>query len=169
LNKELRVVQANRAFYEFFKTRPEEIENQRLHEIGEGQWNNSNLRAHLEEIIPRNTSFIEFEMVKAFPQIGEKALLLQGHRLSSNERRGDLILLAINDITDRKALEEARRAEREHIIEEQASDIRGLEQRDNLLQEADRHKNEFLTMLAHELRKPVGADPHNFGRLARQC
>jgi two-component system CheB/CheR fusion protein len=156
LNKELRVLQANRAFYEFFKTRPEEIENQRLHEIGEGQWNNSNLRAQLEEIIPRNTSFTEFEMVKAFPQIGEKALLLQGHRLSSNERRGDLILLAINDVTDHKALEEARRAEREHIIEEQASDIRGLEEREiNLLREADRHKNEFLAMLAHELRNPL--------------
>jgi two-component system, chemotaxis family, CheB/CheR fusion protein len=155
LNQELRVVRANRGFYEFFNTRPEETENRRLYEIGEGQWNNSSLRAQLEEIVPRNTSFCEFEMVKAFPQIGEKALLLQAHRLPSDEQRGELILLAIDDITDRRALEESRRAEREHVIEEQASDIRGLEERDNLLKAADRHKNEFLAMLAHELRNPL--------------
>jgi two-component system CheB/CheR fusion protein len=155
LSQELRVVRANRAFYEFFKTRPEQIENQRLYEIGQGQWNDSSLRAQLEEIVPRNTSLSEFEMVKAFPQIGEKALLLEAHRLPSDEQRGELILLAIDDITDRRALEESRRAEREHIIEEQASDIRGLEERDNLLKEADRHKNEFLAMLAHELRNPL--------------
>jgi two-component system, chemotaxis family, CheB/CheR fusion protein len=152
LNKELCVVRANRAFYEFFKTRPEEIENQRLYELGEGQWDNSNLRARLEEIVPGNTSFNEFEMVKAFPQIGEKALLLQAHRLPSDEQRGDLILVAIDDITDRRALEDARRAESEHIIEEQAGDIRGLVE---ILKEADRHKNEFLAMLAHELRNPL--------------
>jgi two-component system, chemotaxis family, CheB/CheR fusion protein len=155
LNKELRVVRANRAFHEFFKTHPEKIENQRIYEIGEGQWDNSTLRAQLEEIIPGNTSVVAFEMVEAFPQIGEKALLIQAHRLPSGEQRGDLILVAISDDTERKALEEARRAEREHIIEEQASDIRGLEERDNLLKETDRHKNEFLATLAHELRNPL--------------
>jgi two-component system CheB/CheR fusion protein len=155
LNKELRVVRANRAFDEFFKTSPEEIENHRLYEIGEGQWNDSSLRSRLEEVISANTSLGEFEMVKAFQQIGEKALLLQAHRLPADEQRGDLVLLAINDITERRALEEARHAEHEQIIEKQASDIRGLVESDSALKEADRHKNEFLAMLAHELRNPL--------------
>jgi two-component system CheB/CheR fusion protein len=155
LNKELRVVRANSAFYEFFKTHPEEVEGQRMYEIGEGQWDDSGLRAQLEEIIPGNASFVAFEMVKAFPQIGEKALVIQGHRLPYSEQRGDLFLIAIDDITDRRAREEARRAEREQIIEQQARDIRGLEEGDNLLKEADRHKNEFLAILGHELRNPL--------------
>jgi two-component system CheB/CheR fusion protein len=132
LNKELGVVRANRAFYELFKTPPEETENRRLYEIGEGQWDNSRLRAQLEEVIARNSSFSGFEIVKHFPEIGEKALLLQAHRLPPDEQRGELILLAIDDITERRALEEAR-----------------------LLKEADRQKNEFLAMLAHELRNPL--------------
>jgi signal transduction histidine kinase len=49
------------------------------------------------------------------------------------------------------------RQERERIIEEQASDIRGLVERDIVFKEADRHKNEFLAMLAHELRNPLKA------------
>jgi two-component system CheB/CheR fusion protein len=155
LNKELRVVRANRAFAEFFKTSPEEIENHRLYEIGEGQWNDSSLRSRLEEVISANASLGEFAMVKAFPQIGEKALLLQAHRLPADEQRGDLVLLAINDITERRALEEARHAEHEQIIEKQASDIRGLVESDSALKEADRHKNEFLAILAHELRNPL--------------
>jgi two-component system, chemotaxis family, CheB/CheR fusion protein len=155
LNKELRVVRANRAFYEFFKTRSEEIENLRFYEIGEGQWNNPSLRTRLEAILDHNVSLSEFEMVKAFPQIGEKVLLLQAHRLSSDEQRGDLILLAINDITERRALEENRRVERERIIEEQASDIRELVESDTAHKEADRQKNEFLAILAHELRNPL--------------
>jgi two-component system, chemotaxis family, CheB/CheR fusion protein len=155
LDKELRVVRANRAFYELFKTPPEETENRRLYEIGESQWDNSRLRAQLEEVIARNSSFSGFEIVKHFPEIGEKALLLQAHRLPPDEQRGELILLAIDDITERRALEEGRRAERKHIIEEQASDIHGLEERDHLLKEADRQKNEFLAMLAHELRNPL--------------
>ena len=155
LNKELRVVRASRAFYEFFKAHREEIQNHRLGEIGEGVWDNSSLRLKLEEIVAKDTSFTEFEMVNAFPQIGEKTLLLQAHRLPSDEQRGDLILLSIDDITDRKALEEARRAEREHIIEEQASDIRGLVAIDRVLKAADQHKDEFLAMLAHELRNPL--------------
>jgi signal transduction histidine kinase len=71
--------------------------------------------------------------------------------LSANEE----CLLAINDVTDRKALEETRRAGREHITAEQASDIRGLVEREHIFHAADQHKNEFLAMLAHELRNPL--------------
>ena len=155
LNKELGVVRANRAFYEFFKAPPEEIENKALQEIGEHQWNDSSLRALLDKAVSQNESFSDFEMVKVFPSIGEKALLLHGHRLPFDEKRGELCLLGIDDITDRRALEEARRTEREHFIEEQASDIRVLVERDHILKAADQHKNEFLAMLAHELRNPL--------------
>jgi two-component system CheB/CheR fusion protein len=73
---------------------PEEIENRHLYKIGEGQWDNSSLRAQLEEVVAGNNDSAEFEMVKAFPQIGEKVLSLQARRLPSDELRGELILLA---------------------------------------------------------------------------
>jgi signal transduction histidine kinase len=155
LNKELRVVRANRAFYEFFKTLPEEIENQRVDEFGGGSMGQCQPSRTVRGNRFQNTSFNDFEIVKAFPQIGEKALLIQAHRLPSDEQRGDMILVLIDGITDRRALEDARRVESEHIIEEQASNIRGLVERDSLLKEADGHKNEFLAMLAHELRNPI--------------
>jgi len=64
------------------------------------------LRELLEEIIPQNTHFNNFEVDHAFPRIGRKRVLLNARRVYREGKGTDRILLAFEDITDQKQTEE---------------------------------------------------------------
>ena len=130
LDEELRVIRANRAFYEFFKTEPKFVEHGLFFALGEREWDTPGLRHLLEEVLPASTSFRDCEITTAFPRIGSKTLRLNARRLEWSGRA--LVLLVIEDITERQAAL-------------------------NALMEANRRKDEFLAMLAHELRNPLAA------------
>jgi len=98
LDERLKIVSANSAFYNKFKTSPEETEKMLIYNLGNGQWNIPKLRELLEEVVPRNNSFNDFEVSYEFPSIGQKTMLLNA-RLINQADQGKLILLAIEDIT----------------------------------------------------------------------
>ena len=102
LDAAMHVVRANAAFYQSFQVTPEETEQHRLYDLGNGQWNLPLLRTLLEEILPTNHSLQGFEVDATFPAIGHKVMLLNAHRLVGKEDRDHLILLAFEDITARK-------------------------------------------------------------------
>ena len=96
---------ASRSFYLTFRVSPEETLDRLVYEVGEGQWNIPRLRQLLEEILPHNGSFRDFEVTHEFPRIGCKTMLLNARRLRRREDQEELILLAIDDVT---ALQQAR-------------------------------------------------------------
>lgn len=102
LDGELRVVSANRAFYENFHVKPRDTENQLIFELGNRQWAIPKLRTLLEEIIPENTEFHDFQVEHDFPEIGYKQLLVNARRIDQEGDRAQLILLAIEEVTDGK-------------------------------------------------------------------
>jgi len=108
LDEELRVVSANRSFYRTFKASRKETLGHRIYDLGEGKWNIPGLRELLEEILPLNTSFDDFEVHLAFPKIGEKTFLLNARRIHREKNATRMILLAIEDTTERKKSEEDR-------------------------------------------------------------
>jgi PAS domain-containing protein len=77
LNSDLRVIKANRSFYETFHVTPEETEGRFLYSIGNHAWDISSLRELLEEIIPPNIHFNDFEVDHKFPAIGRRTMLLK--------------------------------------------------------------------------------------------
>ena len=103
LDRTLRVVSANRAFYATFEVNRDETEGRRIYELGNGQWDIPRLRHLLEDILPQNTNFEGFEVTHAFDTVGKKTMLLNARRIRKPGSHTDLILLAIEDITDRKA------------------------------------------------------------------
>jgi PAS domain S-box-containing protein len=107
LDAELRVLSANRSFYRTFQVTPEETEGRLLYELGNRQWDIPRLRELLEEIIPGNTFFEDFEVEHDFPTIGHKIMLLNARRVYGETNKTQMILLAIEDITERKKAEEA--------------------------------------------------------------
>ncbi|WP_422929364.1 ATP-binding protein [Singulisphaera sp. PoT] len=152
LNADLHVRSANRSFYETFQVQPSQTEGRFVYELGDGQWNIPALKVLLEEIVPNNSTFDDFEVEHDFESIGPRTMLLNARRFPP-EGKWDLILLAIADITERKRFE----MEREGLLRD-AREARALAEADaSKLAEADRHKNQFLTMLAHELRNPLAA------------
>ncbi|MDR7555746.1 MAG: PAS domain S-box protein [Armatimonadota bacterium] len=113
LDPELCVLTANRAFYRVFQTTPAETEGRRLYELGNRQWDIPALRRLLEEILPLNTSFDDFEVVHDFPHIGRRTMLLNARRMFRRGQKAPMILLAIEDVTDRRRIEQQLREREE--------------------------------------------------------
>jgi PAS domain S-box-containing protein len=80
LNADLHVRSANRSFYETFQVEPPETEGRFIYDLGDGQWDIPALRTLLEEIIPENSSFDDFEVQHDFETIGPKTMLLNARR-----------------------------------------------------------------------------------------
>jgi two-component system CheB/CheR fusion protein len=99
LDAELRVVSANQAFYQVFQESPSSVEHRPLYALGNGQWNSTGLRELLENVLPHNSVFQDFEIVHDFPHIGRKVLLLNARRLDRAVGMPGLILLAMEDVT----------------------------------------------------------------------
>jgi PAS domain S-box-containing protein len=159
LDRDLRVVTASRSFYEFFKVKPEETVGQLIYDLGNKQWDIPKLRELLETILPLKTSFDNYEVEHDFTTIGRRTMLLnarQIHRVLGKER---IILLAIDDITERKKTEETlKRLEGEYhsFMEKALSEQRALTDtlknttvsRDDLIKEvAKRKQTEYMLMV----------------------
>ncbi|HWE51042.1 MAG TPA: chemotaxis protein CheB, partial [Bryobacteraceae bacterium] len=108
LNSELRVQHASPSFYRAFQVSPQETEGTLIYELGNGQWNIPRLRVLLESILPRNTSFQDFEVEHTFPHIGFRSMRLNARRIRYEHEGDALILLAIEDVTDRREAAEVR-------------------------------------------------------------
>ncbi len=108
LDADLRVVSANRSFYKTFQVTAEETEGERVYDLGNGQWNIPRLRQLLENILPQNTSFDDFEVQHDFERIGPRVMVLNARRIYREANKARLILLAIEDVTERRRAEEEK-------------------------------------------------------------
>ena len=109
LDDKFRVISANRSFYSTFKVTTEMSENTLLFDLGNGQWEIPKLRELLEEVLPKSTTVEDFEVEHDFPAIGQKTMLMNARRIQSKTGATQMILLAIEDITERKRLEDELR------------------------------------------------------------
>jgi len=109
LNQNLKVVKANKMFYQTFHAVREETEDRLIYDLGNGQWNIPKLRELLENILPAHSTFRDFEVTHEFQHVGRKVMLLNGSEIFNPNAQARTILLAIEDATDRKQAEEALR------------------------------------------------------------
>ncbi|MGE0087369.1 MAG: sigma-54 interaction domain-containing protein [Desulfococcaceae bacterium] len=120
LDSELKVVKANQSFYRTFNVRPDETEGNLIYDLGNRQWNIPRLRELLEDILPENNVFNDFEVEHSFDTIGRKIMLLNARQIYSGENRLQLILLAIEDVTER----EYYKRHLEEIVENRTAELR---------------------------------------------
>jgi two-component system, chemotaxis family, CheB/CheR fusion protein len=115
LDPALKVVSANRAFYSTFGVSPNETIDCLLFELGNHQWNIPRVRELLQATSDGKETSESFELQHYFPGIGEKIMSLNAKRIYSGEHHSsDFILLAIEDITERRRLELKMR-QNEHL------------------------------------------------------
>ncbi|BAY08280.1 chemotaxis protein CheB [Calothrix sp. NIES-2098] len=145
LDLNLRAIRANRCFYETFQVLPTDTEQHLIFELGNGQWNIPQLRSLLEDVIPSNAPFQDLEVEHNFESIGHKIMRLNARRMPQIDNM-QLILLVIEDITQQKQLE----AERTQLLTQEQSARAAAET-------ANRAKDEFLSILSHELRNPLNS------------
>ena len=102
LDKNLRVKTANKAFYKTFQVNEQQTEGVLIYDLGNRQWNIPELRTLLEEILPQKTQISDFEVTHNFASIGERIILLSALEIAREKKDEKLILLSIQDITEKK-------------------------------------------------------------------
>ena len=80
LDADLRVISASHSFYSVFKVKPEETVGQLLYDLGNKQWDIPKLRELLEEILPKNTTFNDYELEHDFEDIGQRIMFINARR-----------------------------------------------------------------------------------------
>jgi two-component sensor histidine kinase len=105
LDQDLRVVTANRAFYQAFRMNLQDIHGRPVYGLGDGQWDIPELRLLLEGVTPQHAVMEAYEVERDFPMIGRRSMLLNARELFFQKNSRKLILLAIEDVTDRRAAE----------------------------------------------------------------
>jgi two-component sensor histidine kinase len=105
LEPDLTVRFANRSFCKTFSVAPEDTVGRKLYELGDGQWNIPELRHLLEEILPHNAAVEAYEIEREFPTVGRHTMLLNARRVFRDGDGQAAILLAIDDISERRAEE----------------------------------------------------------------
>jgi diguanylate cyclase (GGDEF)-like protein/PAS domain S-box-containing protein len=106
LDQNLRVLSVSRSFYDVFKVKTEETVGQLIYDLGNKQWDIPNLRELLETILPQKTTFDDYEVEHDFSTIGKRIMLLNARQIQRGLGKERIILLAIEDITERKQSEE---------------------------------------------------------------
>ncbi len=106
LDKNLRVKSANDAFYRTFSITTKETEGTLVYELKNRRWDTPQLREALEKILPQKSAFNDLEVTFDFPDSGSKVMLLNGRRLIQSEKGEELMLLAMQDITEQRVLQQ---------------------------------------------------------------
>ncbi len=104
LDADLKIISANRNFYRTFKVTPGETIGSFIYDLGNKQWDIPKLRELLEEVLPEKETFDDFEVAHNFQDIGHKIMLLNARRIIQKGIGSQMILLAIEDITERRQL-----------------------------------------------------------------
>ncbi len=106
LDADLKIISANRSFYRTFKVTADETIGSFIYDLGNKQWDIPTLRELLEEVLPEKEAFDDFEVAHTFQDIGHKIMLLNARQIyRKNIGTKKMILLAMEDITERKQLE----------------------------------------------------------------
>lgn len=121
LDGDLHVTAANRAFCLTFGEKRHDVIGRPVHTLGDGQWNIPELRAQLENTLRQGTAMDACEVEREFSGLGRRTMLLKAREVSGEHGSHPGILLAIEDITERRATERALREllrERNALLQE---------------------------------------------------
>lgn len=143
LDGTLRVHSANRAFYQTFGVSPRETENRLIYELGNGQWDIPALRTLLDDIIPRQSVFDNYELEHDFPVIGQRIMLLNARQLRPGNH-SEMLVLSMEDVTEKRRI---------HDLELRFT--AGLQESYKRLQELEQLRDDVKNMIVHDLRTPL--------------
>ena len=151
LNAGLRVETANQAFLDAFGGERQNVIGRLVYDLGDGQWDIPELRRLLEDILPNNSAFDDFEVTHDFANAGRKTMLLNARGLHGEDARLRLIVLVIADITERSRIAKD--------LKDTADDLR----------RSNAELDQFAAVAAHDLQEPLRMISSYMSMLESKC
>jgi PAS domain S-box-containing protein len=105
IDKSLRVKSANNAFFKLFKYHKNEVYGKSIFEFNINNIEVPYVKQLLKDVLVKNIPLREQEFTHKFERVGEKTLLIGARRIVLDEYNTKLILLSIEDISERKKRE----------------------------------------------------------------
>jgi two-component system CheB/CheR fusion protein len=155
LDKSLCIKTANAAFYKKFNVDEKQTENKWFYEIQHHQFDDEKLRSLLLKVLSRKDPIYDFEIVLKFPEIGERTLLMNARQIKNEITEEQLILLAIEDVTERKLAEQKLQTfsdELEKKVKERTADLQISNEE---LYQTNRQLDQFAYVASHDLQEPL--------------
>ena len=155
LNRNLKVKSANRSFYTNFKTTVEETEGKTIFELGNNQWDIPILRKMLEKILPEKTTIVDFEVAHEFPAIGLRVMLLNATQVLRDNMEEPSILLAFEDITEKRKIDSALKLFSEELEKQVLERTYSLHKANSELNYSNESLEQFAYIASHDLQEPL--------------
>ena len=155
LDKSLCIKTANAAFYKKFNVDEKQTENKWFYEIQHHQFDDEKLRSLLLKVLSRKDPIYDFEIALKFPEIGERTLLMNARQIKNEITEEQLILLAIEDVTERKLAEQKLQTfsdELEKKVKERTADLQISNEE---LYQTNRQLDQFAYVASHDLQEPL--------------
>ena len=137
LDQELRVIYVNRAFYRAFNVIPEQTIGQHLADVGDHRLDVPALRGLLDLLQAENAAIEDYEIEIELPALGRRMLLLSAEKIRGESEGACKIVVAIDDVTERKRAETMLKSAKWHA------------------ERANLSKSRFLAAASHDLRQPL--------------
>ena len=155
LNKKLRVITANRSFYQMFNTNEEKTEGKYLFELGNKQWNIPVLKKLLLKVLPEKKSIDNFEVAHHFTGLGERIMLLNARQILHSNNEDQSILLAIEDITEKRKIEKDLELLAIGLEKQVKERTQSLHEANIDLQYSNKNLEQFAYIASHDLQEPL--------------
>lgn len=102
LDKDYRIVSANRSFYDTFGLSARQTTGKSLFKLADGQWDIQELRELLDQVRSEGKTFDDYRLDHDFDVVGMKKMVLNATVLHGDGEERTGILLAIENVTERR-------------------------------------------------------------------
>lgn len=117
LDAEVKVIFANRSFYQVFNVSRQETEGQLLYDLCKGQWDIPGLRKRIEDILRMDATFYDYKVEHEFQHIGLRVVRLNARRISGETNKTPLIFLIVEDLPERNLAEMELKSSEERLAQ----------------------------------------------------
>jgi two-component system, chemotaxis family, CheB/CheR fusion protein len=107
LDDDITVLYANAAFLSSFSVTHAETIGRSFYDVRNGQWNMAKLREAFKELVLNDTPIRDLALEHTLPAVGTRTTLINARRIHDSHRDQPMMLLAIEDVTERKLREDA--------------------------------------------------------------
>jgi signal transduction histidine kinase len=110
LDGDLRMKTANRAFYQTFRLGPEEIGKPLLSQLSQAPGQLSCLGKLCQAVASGDREYQDHQLEHEFPGLGHRLLLVNARRVPMEDSQAPLVVLALEDVTERARMATALRS-----------------------------------------------------------